>query len=118
MDVDGAQRDVSFGSVVPVTQTFNVTPKNGYRVNVIGFSRPGLVNEAGVTLSRHEIQPAYSVDKAGSMYRVEVYRDDKFCGMVLVALSSTSSGAPKSCTSSARPAPARAIWRPRSVSPR
>lgn len=85
MDVDGAQRDVSFGSVVPVTQTFNVTPKNGYRVNVIGFSRPGLVNEAGVTLSRHEIQPAYSVDKAGSMYRVEVYRDDKFCGMVLVA---------------------------------
>ena len=29
--------------------------------------------------------PNYSVDKAGTIYRVEVYREDKFCGMILVA---------------------------------
>jgi len=85
MDIDGSRRDVPFGTMLSVNQTFRVEPLQDYRVNVIGFSRPGVVNEAGFALTQRDMQPSYSVDKAGSIYRVEVYRGEKFCGMILVA---------------------------------
>jgi len=86
MAIDGNRRDVPFGSMVPVDRTFRVEPlPQDYRVNIIGFSRPGLVSEAGLDMTQRDIQPSYSVDKAGSIYRVEVYRGEKFCGMILVA---------------------------------
>jgi len=86
MAIDGNRRDVPFGSMVPVARTFRVEPlPQDYRVNIIGFSRPGLVSEAGLDMTQRDIQPSYSVDKAGSIYRVEVYRGEKFCGMILVA---------------------------------
>lgn len=84
MTVDGVERDVRFGGVVDVAGAFAVTPRDGYRVNVIGFTRPGLRNESGVLISRSDIMERFSVDRAGQTYRVEVYRDDRFSGMVLV----------------------------------
>ncbi len=83
MDVDGVRRTVPFGTVIQVDKTFRVQPSRDYRANIIGFSRPGLADEAGVTLTRADLQPAYSVDKASSIYRLEIYRGDKFCGMIL-----------------------------------
>lgn len=85
MEIDGRRQNVSFGSVVPVGKTFRVEPQQGYRTNVIGFSRPGLTDEAGVSLSLADLKAPYSVDKDGSIYRVEIYRGDKFCGMILAA---------------------------------
>lgn len=85
LNVDGSRREVPFGSVVQVGQNFRVEPQAGYRTNVIGFSKPGLADEAGQALALADLRPNYSVDKAGTIYRVEVYREDKFCGMILVA---------------------------------
>ncbi len=85
MEIDGVKRVVPFGRVVPVAKSFRVEPSRDYRTNVIGFSKPGLADESGVTLTRADLQTNYSVDKAGSIYRVEVYRGDKFCGMILAA---------------------------------
>lgn len=85
MELDGEKQTVPFGRVVSVTKNFRIEPGQDYRANVIGFSKSGLVDEAGVTLSRPDLQPAYSVDKAGSVYRVEIYKGDKFCGMILVS---------------------------------
>ena len=85
MEIDGVKRMVPFGRVVPVAKSFSVIPGNGYRTNVIGFSKPGLADESSVSLSRTDLQANYSVDKAGSVYRVEVYKGDKFCGMILAA---------------------------------
>lgn len=85
MEIDGATRPVPFGRVVDVARSFRVEPGGAYRVNVIGFSRPGLADEAGVTLTRANLKPEFSVDKAGSIYRVEVYKGDRFCGMILAA---------------------------------
>jgi hypothetical protein len=50
----------------------------------IGFTRPGLANEAGISICRKDIPKHFSVDRAGQMYRVEIYREKKFSGMVLV----------------------------------
>jgi len=91
MEIDGGKRPVAFGNVVTVHKSFRVEPSTEYRVNVIGFSKPGLIDEAGVTLSRAELKPAFSVDKAGSIYRIEVYRGEKFCGMILAAFTPDSS---------------------------
>jgi len=85
MELDGAKRLVPFGGVVTVAKTFRIEPDKDYRANVIGYSKPGQNDEAGVSLTRADLKPAYSVDKAGSIYRVEIYKGDKFCGMILVA---------------------------------
>jgi hypothetical protein len=85
MDIDGARRDVPFGAVVDVAKSLRVEPSTDYRVNIIGFSRPGLADEAGVPVALADLKTPYSVDKAGTIYRVEVYRGEKFCGMILAA---------------------------------
>lgn len=85
MALDGEQQTVPFGRVVTVAKNFRIEPGPDYRANVIGFSKPGLADEAGVTLGRADLQPGYSVDKAGSIYRVEIYKGEKFCGMILVS---------------------------------
>ena len=87
MDIDGKNQPVAFGSVVPVHKNFQVAPNKEYRVNVIGFSKPGLADEAGVALSRSDLVPSFSVDKAGTIFRVEVYKGEKFCGMILAAFT-------------------------------
>ncbi len=84
MEIDGARQVVPFGRVVPVTKSFRVDPGD-YRVNVIGFTKSGQSDEAGLAISRADMQTGYSVDKDGSIYRIEVYKGDKFCGMILAA---------------------------------
>jgi len=61
-----------------------VVPKNGYRVNVIGFRKQGILNECGIQIHKNDIQKPFSVDKSGHVYRVEIYKDQKFSGTVLV----------------------------------
>ncbi|MDQ7832110.1 MAG: M99 family carboxypeptidase catalytic domain-containing protein [Desulfovibrionaceae bacterium] len=82
--VDGAARTVPFGRIITVDKSFTVADRGECRVNIIGFSRPGLVNEAGVAVRREDFMDRFSVDKAGRVYRVEVYKQDRFAGMVLV----------------------------------
>lgn len=85
MDIDGTRREVPFGSVVHVSTTFRVEPHPGYRANIIGFSRSDLTDESGQALTLADLRARYSVDKAGTIYRVEIYREEKFCGMILAA---------------------------------
>lgn len=85
MELDGRKQSVPFGKVVSVDKSFRVEPGQDYRANIIGFSKPGLADEAGVSLGRADLQAGYSVDKAGSTFRVEIYKGEKFCGMILVS---------------------------------
>ena len=84
VDVDGETRTVPPGTVLHVGQWFRVRPRAGYRVNVIGFRRAGLTDESGVAIRHRDIAQRFSVDRRGRRFRVEVYRADRFCGMVLV----------------------------------
>jgi hypothetical protein len=84
MTIDGTKQSVDFGRMVGVDNTFLVEPEKDYRANVIGFKKSGVINEAGIAIHRKDIQSQFSVDKAGTIFRVEIYRHEKFSGMVLV----------------------------------
>ena len=85
--VDGEERKVDFGNMVEVARSFLVMPEKGYRVNVIGFKKQGTPDESGIAIHKDDIKKKFSVDKKGRIYRVEVYREKKFSGMVLVSFS-------------------------------
>lgn len=96
--VDGERRQVAFGEVVRVNETFQVLPMAEYRVNIIGYTRDGIDNEQGINIYKHQFIPRYSVDREASTYRVEVYRDNKFCGMVLVNFGTAAMSSLKQST--------------------
>jgi hypothetical protein len=84
MHVDGNRSNVTLGSIVTVIDRFSVDPLEGYRINVIGWTRKGIDNEVGYEIKRDHISHRFSVDLSSTLFRVEVYREEKFCGMVLV----------------------------------
>jgi hypothetical protein len=84
MVLDGKTRVVRPGEILGVENSFLVEEKPGYRVNAIGAKKERKGNEAGVTFVRGDFMPRYSVDKAASLYRVEVYKGKAFAGMILV----------------------------------
>ncbi len=82
--VDGLSREFEMGSIVSVEKSFLVDTPPGYRVNIIGFTRKGVRNEKGLRVRKKDIISRYSIDKGGKIFRVEVYRNDKFAGMLLI----------------------------------
>ena len=84
MLVDGKSRSVRFGEIVDVRDSFLVKGVDGYRVNAIGAKKEVNGTEADVTIVRRDFLPRYSVDKGATTYRVEVYKDKAFAGMLLV----------------------------------
>ena len=87
VQVDGEVRKAAFGDMLGVQESFMIMPKEGYRVNVIGFKKQGTSDESGVMIGQKDIIKRFSVDKSGNIFRVEVYKEDKFSGMVLVNFS-------------------------------
>lgn len=83
LQIDGQKTKVPFGTEVPVQKFFQVTPPPGYRANVIGYQQPGIKDDAGREISQRLLDSSYSIDNAGKIYRIEIYRRDKFCGMLL-----------------------------------
>ena len=84
MLIDGKQQQIDFGSIIPVDDSFLIQGKKGYRVNVIGYTRPGYRSDSDMNIAEGQLNKKYSIDTAGKLFRVEVYRKDKFSGMVLV----------------------------------
>jgi len=84
MLVDGVQQQVSFGSIIPVDKQFRINNQKGYRINVVGFTKPGYSNDGNFQIRYNQLKKSYSIDNTGQIYRVEVYRKERFSGMVLV----------------------------------
>jgi len=100
MKIDDIDTEVQLGGVVGVDRNFMIKPTTGYRVNIIGFTRKGTRDETGIPIELNSIRKRYSVDKKGRVYRVEVYKKDKFSGMVMVDFN-IPSGFQKRCLSCA-----------------
>lgn len=84
MNVDGQKRSIRLGSVVDVNESFKIEPIKDFRVNIIGYVKKGTRDEAGLNVAKDQIQKRFSVDKNGSLFRIEFYKNEKFAGMVLV----------------------------------
>ncbi|AQW82184.1 peptidoglycan LD-carboxypeptidase [Campylobacter pinnipediorum subsp. pinnipediorum] len=83
--VDGKEEILQSGTKVSVENFFNIEKQNGIRVNVIGYNS-GKIDESDENISRKNMITRYSTDKAGKIYRVELYEinSNKFVGMFLV----------------------------------
>ena len=84
IDVDGESRRINIGEKVSVENYFRVLASSDYRVNIIGYSKPGTKNENGILVRRKQIKSKFSIDKNEKLFRVELYKDKKFSGMILV----------------------------------
>ncbi len=84
LSVDGQTRRIPFGSIIPVNRHFSVATPQGYRTNVVGFTRRNHADDGHVRIARGQLDRDYSIDRKGLLYRVEIYRDNRFSGMILV----------------------------------
>jgi hypothetical protein len=80
VEIDGKTKEITVPSIIKVKNYFKVLTKK--RVNVIGFSSKS--NEANIEIDKNKIMKKYSVDKNETLFRVEIYDKDSFCGMFLV----------------------------------
>ena len=81
--IDGKERIAHSGQILDAEKMALVKKTKGYRVNAIGWDS-GKKDESGEPLLKKNFISAYALDRAGSLYRVEVYRDKKFAGMFLL----------------------------------
>lgn len=84
IQIDGENRKINIGDKVNVEQSFRVLAEKDYRVNIIGYSKRGRVNENDLLVKRKQIIPRFSIDKNERIFRVELYKGNKFSGMILV----------------------------------
>lgn len=84
VEVDGHKRLIRMGEMVSVKNYFIVDDLADYRVNAIGAVKEVNGTEAGVKLIFNDFMPRFSVDKNARIFRVEVYKDEAFCGLFLV----------------------------------
>lgn len=84
VEVDGKLCSIAKTSEFFVNDDFKVLPLSGYRVNVIGFSSKKFKDEAGAKIKKSDLSPSYSLDKDGKTYRIEFYKKDEFCSMIIV----------------------------------
>ncbi|MDR1776468.1 MAG: deacylase [Desulfovibrio sp.] len=106
--VDGREKLIRFGEVLPVAESLLVHRIQGFRVNVIGF--PGRSDDdSGVTLRRQNFLKHYSVDRQGTLYRVEVYNKRRLAGMFLARFGAPAQAAGRRDRLPAVPGPESAL---------
>lgn len=84
LQIDGKKSSAKIGTQVNVKSNFLVEPINGYRINVIGWSKTGVISEGGIKIEPKDLVKGYAIDKSETTYMVQFYKDKKFCGMLNV----------------------------------
>ncbi|SFV63838.1 putative periplasmic protein [hydrothermal vent metagenome] len=82
--IDGKKVSLLNTSDFYVTADFKVIKSEKQRVNIIGYQPMGHIDESDVTISLANLNKNYSVDKRHKIYRVEFYKKEKFCSMLMV----------------------------------
>lgn len=84
LQVDGNQKNIALATEFFIDVNFKVvTSDSDVRVNIIGFSSIKSNNEANLTVNRSDLDSKYSIDTDHKIYRVEFYKGNRFCGMIL-----------------------------------
>lgn len=80
-EVDGKSVSLNKTSDIIVNDDVKIMRSGDYRVNLIGFTSKGLIDEAGVSVKLTDFDKKFAVDEDGLVYRVEFYKNDEFCSM-------------------------------------
>jgi hypothetical protein len=83
IEIDGVKKAITIPSKFYFKKEFKILEKKGYRVNVIGYSKRGVKNEVNIDISQKNLLSRFSMDRDKKCYRVEIYKDKNFAGMVL-----------------------------------
>lgn len=82
--VDNNRRNITFATEFLVTADFKIINNSqDIRVNIIGYSPKKGTEEANMQISLNDLDPKYSLDRDHKVYRVEFYKGNRFCGMIL-----------------------------------
>lgn len=83
--VDGELKNIPLATDFFVSADFKVVNHDpNMRVNIIGFTHKGAKDESNVRIALNDLDFKYSTDTLHKSYRIEFYRQNCFCGMVLV----------------------------------
>jgi hypothetical protein len=82
--VDDLLQHVTVGSVLEIKKTFEFLPQDDIRINIIGLMSQEGRSEDGIKVALNDLIPKYAIDKSNTAYRVELYKKEGFCGMILV----------------------------------
>ncbi|MDD3342413.1 MAG: M99 family carboxypeptidase catalytic domain-containing protein [Sulfurospirillaceae bacterium] len=86
--IDGKNTTAKIGSLITIKHDFMVEDIKGYRINLIGFSKSGVINESGIKVTHKDFIKTYAIDKNEQTFMVQFYKDKKFCGMVNIKFES------------------------------
>lgn len=81
--VDGVKQNVKLGDTVDVKSNILVKSDDRFRVNAIGYTNKSGI-ETDKTIFLKDFDGNYSIEKNGTIFRIEFYKDNKFAGMILV----------------------------------
>jgi len=84
INIDGKSSIIDSAKEFYVNDDFTIIGKDNLRVNVIGYTAKNVSNESGIIIHKSSLNQKFSLDIHGKMYRVEFYKDNKFCSMSVV----------------------------------
>ena len=84
LEIDGKEEKLDFAKEYLITADVSIINKSLTRTNIIGFTREGKKDESNIHVALKDFDPKYSTDKEAKTYRVELYRENDFCGMILI----------------------------------
>jgi len=84
VEVDQKMISLKKTSEFYVNDDFKVIKDKKYRVNIIGYHSKNRVNESGITINFHDLNKRYAVNRANTVYRIEFYKNNEFCSMLMV----------------------------------
>jgi len=82
--IDGERKPIHLPSEVKIMSDIVFNAPQGYRLNVIGLTDPRYTNELGIKIARSSLLTRFSLDEKKKRYRAEFYKNDAFCGMVIL----------------------------------
>ncbi|MFY9143598.1 M99 family carboxypeptidase catalytic domain-containing protein [Sulfuricurvum sp.] len=83
--IDGEPKNIEFATDFFASADFKVINHDpDTRVNIIGFTKQGVKDESNLRITLNDLDFKYSIDTLHKSYRIEFYRQNCFCGMVLV----------------------------------
>jgi len=83
-EVDGKEILVPKTAQIDAKKSFKVIPVDGLRVNIIGYYAKGHKDESGFDITYNKLNKKFSIDKKEKTFRIEFYKENKFCSMSTV----------------------------------
>jgi len=83
-EVDKSMKEVQKTSEFLANDDFKVLEDDSIRVNVIGYKSVDSDSEDGIDIAYESIEKRFSVDTESKIFRIEHYKNNKFCSMNMV----------------------------------